>query len=122
MPPAPDLPGPILEGIVHFNDRDYFEAHEAWEDHWGFGPPAERALVLGLIKAAVALHHLRNGNENGFKWQLEKALPLLRENAHVWPALDTPALADTLESVAAQLSFKGEVPLEEYPVIPLEGA
>lgn len=113
------IPDAVLEGCRRFNAREYFEAHEAWEDHWGLGGPRERAVTLGLIKAAVALHHLRNGNERGFRWQLEKALPLLRENADVWPALGTATFADALESVAAQLRYHGDVPESEYPRLPI---
>ena len=116
------IPDEVLEGVRRFNAREYFEAHEAWEDHWGLGPPEERALTLGLIKAAVALHHLRNGNARGWHWQLEKALPLLRENAHVWPELEAGELADALDSLAAQARFHGGVDEEDFPTIPLPRA
>lgn len=112
------VPPEVLEGVRRFNERDYFEAHEAWEDHWGLGPPEERALTLGLIKAAVALHHLRNGNERGGTWQMQKALPLLRDNAHVWPELQADKLAEALDSVFAQYRFHGDVDEAEYPTIP----
>ena len=54
-----------LAGILFFNDRDFFEAHEVWEDVWteASGPP--RRFYQGLIQAAVALHHFRNGNVRG---------------------------------------------------------
>lgn len=104
------LPEPIARGVALFNAGEYFEAHEAWEDHWGKGPPAERALTLGLIKAAVALHHLAAGNEAGFLWQAEKAIPGLRENAGVWPELGAARLAEAMESLASQWRFHGQIP------------
>lgn len=99
----------ILAGVRHFNAGDYFEAHEAWEDHWGHGGPEERAATLGLIKAAVALHHLRAGNAAGFAWQAQEAIRHLRNHHTVWPALRLSDLADELESLAAQLRFHGRV-------------
>lgn len=96
------IPQEIVRGIGLFERGEFFEAHEAWEDHWGKGGPAERALTLGLIKAAVALHHLAHDNAAGFAWQAEKAIPLLRENGTVWPELRSGDLADAIESLAAQ--------------------
>lgn len=107
MLPKMPLPEPILAGIRHFNAGAFFEAHEAWEDHWGKGGPEERAATLGLIKAAVALHHLAAGNAAGFQWQAEKAILALREGEAVWPELALGALAEEMESLASQARFHG---------------
>lgn len=62
-----EYPALYLQGIAHFNDRDFFEAHEVWEELWmeEQGPP--RRFYQGLIQAAVALHHFGNGNLRGAK-------------------------------------------------------
>jgi hypothetical protein len=54
-----------LAGILFFNRRDFFEAHEVWEDVWTEASGPERRFYQGLIQAAVALHHFRNGNVRG---------------------------------------------------------
>jgi predicted metal-dependent hydrolase len=54
-----------LAGILFFNQRDFFEAHEVWEDLWGDCGDQERRFYQGLIQAAVALHHFGNGNLRG---------------------------------------------------------
>src|SRR5262245_50671016 len=56
-----------LQGILYFNDCEFFEAHEVWEDVWKdyFGP--SRKFYQGLIQTAVALHHFGNGNIRGAK-------------------------------------------------------
>lgn len=100
-------PPQVLVGADLFDRGEYFEAHEAWEDHWGSGPREERELMLGLIKAAVALHHLANGNEAGFLWQAKEALPRLRAHGALWPELRIAALAEELESLMAQVRFNG---------------
>lgn len=101
------VPEEVRAGIRLFNAGDYFEAHEAWEDHWGKGAPTERAATLGLIKAAVALHHLAARNGAGFSWQAGEAIRHLRQNAGVWPELALDALAEELESLVAQVRFHG---------------
>ena len=113
------VPDEVLVGLRHFNAGDYFEAHEAWEDHWGHGPASERELTLGLIKAAVALHHLAAGNEAGFHWQAKEAIPRLRAHHAVWPDLRLDDLAEELDSLCAQARFRGRLPEGwEKPRIP----
>ena len=104
------LPEEIVAGIRHFNAGRFFEAHEAWEDHWGKGSPDERNATLGLIKAAVALHHLESRNPAGFAWQAGEAVKHLQANAHIWPVLDLGGLAEALGSLVAQVRFHGKAP------------
>ncbi len=54
-----------LAGILCFNQRDFFEAHEVWEDLWAASAGPERRFYQSLIQAAVALHHFGNGNLRG---------------------------------------------------------
>jgi hypothetical protein len=54
-----------LAGILFFNDRDFFEAHEVWEDVWSDCQGPEQRFYQGLIQAAVGLHHYCNGNLRG---------------------------------------------------------
>src|SRR5262245_52901974 len=57
-----------LGGILFFNSRDFFEAHEVWESLWLELPGGpERRFVQGLIQSAVALYHFGNGNHRGAK-------------------------------------------------------
>ena len=104
------VPPGLEEGIRRFDAEEWFEAHEAWEDHWGFGSPEERDATLGLIKAAVALHHLAARNEAGFAWQAKEAIPRLRAGAPLWPEIDLAGVADALESLVAQARYHGRLP------------
>ena len=66
MEPAADDPR-FLEGIACFNHRDFFEAHEVWEEIWREDQGPSRRFYQGLIQLAVCLHHFRNGNTRGAK-------------------------------------------------------
>lgn len=72
-----------LAGILFFNERDFFEAHEVWEDVWTESSGPERRFYQGLIQAAVALHHFRNGNVRG-------AVKLYRTGRAYMEPLDEP--------------------------------
>jgi hypothetical protein len=66
MPTAPTEYDPrYLGGILFFNERDFFEAHEVWESIWLECAGPERRFYQGLIQAAVALYHFGNGNLRG---------------------------------------------------------
>ncbi|MBC8867868.1 MAG: DUF309 domain-containing protein [Planctomycetes bacterium] len=54
-----------VEGIQEFNRRDFFEAHEVWEDLWLDCEDSSRRFYQGLIQVAVCLHHFGNGNTRG---------------------------------------------------------
>lgn len=62
---APSYEPRYLAGILFFNRRDFFEAHEVWEDLWHVSFPPERRFIQSLIQAAVALFHFGNGNVRG---------------------------------------------------------
>lgn len=66
----------FVKFVHHFNgDRDYFECHEVLEELWleeGRDP-----LYQGLLQAAVALYHHRNGNGNGARKLFRAALDKL---------------------------------------------
>lgn len=65
MRDEPDYDPRYLAGIVLFNERDFFSAHEVWEDLWNDCGDADRRFYQALIQAAVALYHYGQGNLRG---------------------------------------------------------
>lgn len=63
--PLTDYDDRYLAGVLLFNRRDFFEAHEVWEDLWLDRAGPEKRFVQGLIQAAVGLTHFVNGNVRG---------------------------------------------------------
>jgi Uncharacterized conserved protein len=53
------------EGLSHYRSKDYFEAHESWEDLWSDYYLEDRKFVQGLIQLAVSFVHLGNGK---YEW------------------------------------------------------
>src|SRR5690606_9961487 len=52
-------------GLSLFNERDFFEAHEAWEDLWHMAEGERKLFYQGLIQCAVTLVHVQRGNPRG---------------------------------------------------------
>ena len=48
-------------GIRHFNEREFYDAHEVWEDVWRESSGLGKKFLQGLIQAAVALLITRPG-------------------------------------------------------------
>jgi len=56
----------FLEGLRLARRREWFTAHDVWEELWRETDPGEpRELIQGLIQQVVALEHLQRGNPMG---------------------------------------------------------
>lgn len=74
----PDALDPrYLQGIACFNDRLFFEAHEAWEEIWMKCRGESREFYQGLIQVAVCLHHFGRGNTRGARKLFHSSLRYL---------------------------------------------
>ena len=85
-----------LAGIVLFNEREFFEAHEVWEDLWAESHGDERKFVQGLIQAAVGLFHFSGGNLGG-------AVKLYRSSRDYMAPCGSPFLGLDADAFWAQM-------------------
>jgi uncharacterized protein len=52
-------------GVLHFNAREFFEAHEVWEEIWLVESEPEKTFLQGIIQIAAAFHHYSRANPDG---------------------------------------------------------
>ena len=62
------------KGIKAFNNRNYYDAHEYWEDLWTDYRLKDAKLIQGLIQLSVGYFHITNLNINGAKSMFGKCL------------------------------------------------
>tara|TARA_Y100001960_G_scaffold168536_1_gene176950 strand:- start:83 stop:466 length:384 start_codon:yes stop_codon:yes gene_type:complete len=55
----------FIKGLVEFNDRNFYDAHEYWEELWSDYKLENPLIIQGLIQFAVGCFHLSNLNRNG---------------------------------------------------------
>ncbi len=55
----------LLDGSALLNLRQFFEAHEVWEDGWRKAEGEDRLLLHGLIQVAAGFHKLECGQPAG---------------------------------------------------------
>lgn len=65
MNDKPDFAAFFTRGIEHFNAREFWEAHEAWEEIWLAAESDVEQFLQGLIQIAAAYHHLKRGTFSG---------------------------------------------------------
>lgn len=59
------LPEGVRAGIALFNERRFYEQHEAIEAEWHAERGPIRALYQGLLQIGVGFYHALNGNHRG---------------------------------------------------------
>ena len=63
-------------GVKHFNNHEYYAAHECFEEIWTDHKIKDRVFVQSLIQLSVAYFHITNLNKNGaislFKKSIKK--------------------------------------------------
>src|SRR2546430_16686797 len=61
----PDFVTHFREGLAHFNNAEFWEAHESWEALWLVAESDVEQFLEGLIQIAAAYHHVRRGTLRG---------------------------------------------------------
>jgi predicted metal-dependent hydrolase len=117
-----------LGGILFFNERDFFEAHEVWEDLWMTCAGPERRFYQGLIQAAVGLYHFGNGNLRGAVKLYHSSRDYMKQFMSPYLGLDIDDFWDQMarcfQEALARTDSDARVPLREelIPTIALEPA
>ena len=62
------------KGINAFNNRQFYDAHEYWEELWLDYKLNDSDFIQGLIQLAVSYFHLFNQNLKGARSMIKKCL------------------------------------------------
>jgi hypothetical protein len=106
------------EGRELFNARQFFEAHEAWEQAWLVEEGPTRRLLQGLIQIAAGFHKAGTGVAGGCVRLIEAGLDKLPAGSPD-PALEafSGAVRDSLAE-ARRWERGEESGITEFPVLP----
>lgn len=106
-------------GVAHFNAREFFEAHEIWEELWLRAPEPEKAFLQGIIQIAAGFHHYARGNLTGAKSLLAAGLAKLSNFPHSHRGIDVARLCDKAQAWVDALAENRELRSEKLPKIRL---
>ena len=102
------VPDAFAEGIRLFNEGEYFDCHETLELLWMAEKGAVRELYQGIIQLAVALYHLKRGNEKGAGAVLSRAIEHLRPFLPAHLGIDVEALLADAQRLQAGTAWSQE--------------
>lgn len=66
-------------GIRAYNNKQFYDAHEYWEDLWNDYKLDDSLFIQGLIQLTVGYFHITNCNLKGARSMLIKCTPKLEE-------------------------------------------
>lgn len=125
----PDFVTHFLKGIERFNNREFWEAHEEWEEIWLHASSEVHQFLQGLIQIAAAYHHVKRGTLRGAVRLFDAALARLQAFPPQYCGVDRLPLveiclqhrkivADVLQaSPPDQASWPERVTSGNFPVI-----
>ncbi len=114
----------LEQGIALFNRRQFFEAHEVWEDGWRIADGVDRLLLHGVIQVAAGFHKLQCGQPGGCATLMTKgAAKLASVRSGGKNRLASRALLDAVEAWRETAFRMAETGSTEYnaaalPVLP----
>jgi uncharacterized protein len=106
-------------GILLFNARDFYDAHEVWEDVWRESKGMEKRFLQGLIQAAVAFHHYSTGNVVGACSLMERGRNNLAACPQEFGGIRVNALLESLGQWRAAL-VRGETTPSHPVIVPVK--
>ncbi len=110
---APEYDALYLQGIRHFNECEFFEAHDVWEELWTEYRGSARDFYKGLIQSAVCLHHFGNGNIRGARKLFVSSTAYLKKYAPDHLGLDIDQFSTQMETCCREIMAS----TDEFPKI-----
>jgi len=103
------------KGCEHFDNEEYFEAHEVWEELWMEASGPRHAFLQGIIQTSVALHHARNNNFSGARKLLARALGYLEKGQSESGDVELDKLKDCILDFANAMERNETLPFFRLP-------
>ena len=92
------------KGILAFNEKNFYDAHEYWEELWVNHKLKDAKFIQGLIQLAVSYFHLFNQNLNGARSMIRKSIGKF-DSFGIIRGMDVSALVDEMKRVESHLNF-----------------
>lgn len=103
-------------GVEHFNCREFFVAHEVWEEIWLKAAEPEKTFLQGLIQVAAGFHHYQRGNLLGAQSLTRAGLEKLDKHSQQHPELDVLRLISAVRRWQTQIE-SANAPEPEFPLL-----
>ena len=105
----------IEEGVILFNEHDFFAAHDFFENLWINAKKEDRLFFQGMVQISVGGYHLLNKNFKGSLSQYQKGTAKLQNYAPNYKGIELENLLQKIHNVIDDLEFyfsDGDVKIE----------
>ncbi len=86
-----------------FNNRKWYEAHDAFEDLWNNLDGDERQVIQGILQVSVSQFHLSKGNFNGATILIGEGLGRIKTRTNVDLGIDLYSFCKCLDELLEKL-------------------
>ena len=87
------------KGLRYYKLKNFYDAHEAWEDLWSDYYLEDRKFVQGLIQLSVSFVHLERSNLKGANSLLNKCKSKFKLYSGINRGIDVNLLLEEIENV-----------------------
>tara|TARA_B100000424_G_scaffold190155_1_gene148032 strand:+ start:305 stop:673 length:369 start_codon:yes stop_codon:yes gene_type:complete len=105
------------EALDLFNNKKWYEAHDAFEEIWNTLDGDERQVIQGILQVSVSQFHLNKGNLNGATILLGEGLGRIKNRTFINFGVDLDAFCKSLESLLNKLQFKEALNERDVPYL-----
>ncbi len=106
----------VDRGVELFNERRFWEAHEAWEEVWKKRKEESRIFFQGIIQAAAGYHLIaEKPRYRGAASNLEKAQKKLQIFPGHFLGFDVSSLLSSILEAQKQLADLGPLGIVDFP-------
>ena len=100
-----------------FNNKKWYEAHDAFEEIWNGLYGDERQIIQGILQVSVSQFHLNKGNLNGAMILLGEGLGRIKSRVSVDIGLDLRSFCNSLEILLQKLHSNEPISDNDAPFL-----
>ena len=100
-----------------FNNRKWYEAHDAFEEIWNHVDGDERQVIQGILQVSVSQFHLSKGNLNGATILLGEGLGRIKTRTKTNLGIDLESFCECLEDLLKKLQYKEVLNEKDKPFL-----
>ena len=107
----------LKSAIDLFNNKKWYEAHDAFEDLWINLDGDERQIIQGILQVSVSQFHLNKGNFNGATILLGEGLGRIKTRKKNTLGIDLESFCECLEDLLKKLQFNEKLNENDMPFL-----
>ena len=102
-----------------FNNKKWYEAHDAFEEIWNSVDGDERQVIQGILQVSVSQFHLSKGNFNGATILLGEGLGRIKPRTKIDLGIDLESFCKCLEDLLRKLQCREKLNENDKPFLKL---